>query len=68
MTDHIGELAACAGKVAFESASLAKKVARRRRKQGGLNGEAYKCKFCGDWHIGKTYVKRTRIKPYERQP
>lgn len=66
MTDIVGQLAACAGKVAFESAALAKQVARRRRKQGGREGEAYKCSFCRRWHIGKTYIRKKRIRPHDR--
>ncbi|MGH6955942.1 MAG: hypothetical protein ACREEW_04680 [Caulobacteraceae bacterium] len=44
-------LAGCVGKARFETAALAKAVARRRSRNG-LKGEPYKCRCCGAWHIG----------------
>lgn len=44
--------AGCTGKAPFESRALAEKVALRRRKQGKRDNHAYKCRFCGKWHIG----------------
>ena len=49
---------ACSGKQAFDSALLANKVIRRRgrskpRGQSKRQPEcAYRCKFCGAWHLG----------------
>lgn len=52
-------LAACFGKEAFESAALAHQVQRRRAKSGSHRAEsrrdqeAYRCRHCSLWHIGK---------------
>lgn len=48
----------CAGKVRFESAALARKVARQRGRggkgrKGNKPGVAYRCAHCGGWHIGR---------------
>ena len=45
-----GVLAACYGKQAFDTDSLARAVAKRRAR--GHSYEHYKCAECGKWHIG----------------
>jgi hypothetical protein len=43
----------CAGKEAFQSASLAKEVASRKTRRADRRGmNAYHCPYCGAWHIG----------------
>lgn len=50
---------ACDGKRAFDSALLAMKIAKRRGKskprgQSRRQPEhAYRCRFCGAWHLGR---------------
>lgn len=40
----------------------ARAVARNSRKnRNGLRVEAYRCKFCGHWHTGKTPKKPVRV-------
>jgi len=50
----IGHAAAgCSGKEAFESRSLAAKVASRPRRQFRSHSlTPYRCKSCSKWHIG----------------
>lgn len=44
---------ACAGKEPYDSANLARKVLRRRkRRHDGVSLNAYRCTHCGKWHIG----------------
>lgn len=46
-----GEVAACTGKERFQTPQLAWGVLlRERRRSRGL--EAYRCDFCGRFHIG----------------
>jgi len=47
MTDSTCK-AACEGKERFATWSLAHHVAKRKR-----GCEAYRCRFCGHWHIGR---------------
>lgn len=52
------KLAACVGKVAFETASLAQRVARRRaRSKAQAKGKVYRCQHCGKWHLGRPSAK-----------
>jgi hypothetical protein len=44
-------MAACEGKVAFDNRGMAESVARRRQREGKAN-QAYKCRFCGKYHLG----------------
>ena len=44
----------CEGKVRFDSALLAAKVAQRHRED---RRQAYRCGVCGGWHLGT--AKRT---------
>lgn len=53
------ELSACEGKLAFDSFSLAKKVARRRMRNGDRR-EPYKCVHCGKFHIGSARNSRKK--------
>lgn len=43
-------LAHCAGKEQL-TASIAKNIALRH-KDKGRNSHAYKCNYCGHWHVG----------------
>ncbi len=45
-----GALAACYGKQAFETESLERAVAKRKKR--GHSYEHYKCSKCGHWHVG----------------
>lgn len=53
---------ACQGKVAFASRALAAKVAKRRRRARSGDSDrgsaAYKCEFCGQFHIGHKSKRR----------
>lgn len=57
------ELSACTGKASFDSFSLAKKVAKRRRRSmcGDRKSDAYKCEACGKWHIGYRSQRKRNI-------
>lgn len=44
-------LTSCAGKVPFESAAIAVEVAERQR-DGRAPRKAYRCIWCGCWHLG----------------
>jgi len=48
--------ASCTGKVRFESHGAAARVQKRRGKKrdnGKRAQEAYRCKVCQGWHIGR---------------
>lgn len=51
--DEVHRQAACAGKERL-TASLARRVATKRRGQGRTfrRRQAYRCRFCGYWHVG----------------
>lgn len=57
----------CAGKAAYDSMNAATKIAKEINKRKYLRGRnhnhaparAYKCDFCGKWHL--TGQKRKRI-------
>jgi hypothetical protein len=53
---------ACDGKVAFDSISLAQRVAKRRRRAPAIGGRqvVYRCHDCGKYHIGGTGKKAGR--------
>ena len=60
MTDSFRK-ASCEGKVVFESFALASTVAKRRRKRDRLSQqEAYRCDWCGRFHIGFRPRQRDR--------
>lgn len=46
--------AACHGKEAFDTASEAYIIVHRKRRPGERKKprEAYRCPFCGKWHLG----------------
>lgn len=48
---HPSPAAQCVGKERFASAKLAHEVVKRRRFVGKIN-VAYRCQFCGGWHLG----------------
>lgn len=54
-------LGKCAGKDALTVAQ-AKTIARRMQRKGGTyrSLEAYRCGFCGQWHIGSSSRQRMR--------
>jgi hypothetical protein len=58
--DEAHRQSACMGKQRFESAKLANFVASARRGYGKTHRqrEAYRCGFCGGWHLGKTRTRR----------
>jgi rubrerythrin len=45
-------MAACHGKQKFDSPQLARKAAARVKGR-----TAYRCRFCGFWHTGKTHER-----------
>lgn len=53
---------ACQGKVAFATRALAIKVAKRRRRARSGDSDrgstAYRCAFCGKFHIGYKSKRR----------
>lgn len=51
--------AACQGKEPYRTAALAMKVLRRRQRNGGDHKtlQAYRCKLCGNYHIGAAMRK-----------
>lgn len=51
MSDQDRRLYACEGKFGFESALTAKKVGKRMRGRD-KNAHAFRCEFCGKWHLG----------------
>jgi len=62
--DEAHRQSACVGKQCFASAKLANFVAKSRRGYGKTHRlrEAYRCGFCGFWHLG-TRDKQTRRLP-----
>lgn len=52
--------AMCEGKQRFDSAHIAHKAAKRRRKAGVVR-EVYRCRACGGFHIGKPLERRPII-------
>ena len=62
---HPTPVAACSGKVRFASAALAHAVCKRGRRNGHLR-EAYRCPYCGGWHLGRpmTDAKHERRRAY----
>lgn len=42
-------VAGCEGKVKYRDRSIAERVAKKRKKL-----HAYKCEFCGEYHIGRS--------------
>jgi hypothetical protein len=57
--DEARKLCGCEGKARFDSAPLAQKVAKRRTERGKV-GHAYRCEFCGGWHIGLRHAAARR--------
>lgn len=47
-------LAGCAGKEGYPNKGVANLVLKKVGKGG--NVKPYKCRFCGEWHIGRTRV------------
>lgn len=56
MTRRPPSLYSCLGKVAFESAGVARAVNQRRAKHGKKN-QPYRCTLCGKWHLGRRNPK-----------
>ena len=53
-------MASCAGKESMP-ATDAKRAAKRIRKAGRGNTEAYRCSICGHWHVGSNPVGKRRL-------
>lgn len=51
-TAPASQASSCDGKVAFTSAKVAHKVSKRRTAYGYLSN-VYRCRYCGQWHIGR---------------
>lgn len=49
----------CTGKERFGTPQLAHDIARRRQREHKSN-EAYRCDYCGFWHIGQRLKKQDR--------
>lgn len=47
----------CAGKQAFEAKSLATKIAKLSSGRRSTPMSAYKCEFCGKYHVGSRNAK-----------
>lgn len=50
--DMVNALMCCEGKEPLTPA-IARKVARRQRRNKGSKSQAYKCPFCPHWHVGR---------------
>lgn len=48
-------IASCAGKLTY-GPTLARRVAKKMTRRGKSVG-AYHCQFCGEWHVGRPYLK-----------
>lgn len=57
-TNEIAQVSGCDGKQAFESRSLASKVANRSNKRHDTARVVYGCPYCGKYHIGTNSNKR----------
>lgn len=55
-----GMLAACIGKQKFPNPRIAREVAKRRR-QRGKKGDAYRCRYCHQWHIGFSPRRKAKV-------
>lgn len=55
---HIGgiKIAACDGKQQYQTRQLARRIAAKSK----VMIEAYKCDFCGHYHVGAKRVKTIR--------
>jgi len=57
----------CMGKQAFDTMAMANKVAKLSSGRNSLPMNAYKCQFCGKYHIGNraskppTFNKRPKL-------
>lgn len=60
MRDPTRTEAGCIGKERFASAHVAHHVAKRRRNRHGPPTQAYRCSFCGGWHLGTPIRKIER--------
>jgi hypothetical protein len=64
--------ASCRGKVRFDTATEARKVARRASSRNEDAIRAYRCESCRGWHIGTTAGPRhpwkSPIQIEEQQP
>jgi len=60
---YFAEQASCIGKQRFQSAKLAHAVVKRGDKRGKRR-QAYRCEYCGFYHLGRS-VKRRRIEEIE---
>lgn len=47
------ETRGCGGKRCYETAPVARKLAKRTRQQRECKVEAYRCVHCRYWHIGE---------------
>ena len=57
-SDEEERVKSCVGKHAYPSAKKAWQVAKRYK--GGLS--AYRCRFCGQWHIGHSRRYRREMR------
>lgn len=48
--------AQCTGKHRFADAGLAKSVAKKTSARHDATTTAYRCEFCGGWHVGNINV------------
>ena len=63
-----GYLSGCHGKARFSTRAIARRTARRIRRNGGPRLLPYECRYCGLHHIGHlpgnaTYLRRGRYGP-----
>jgi hypothetical protein len=52
----------CHGKHRFEDGGFAKKVAKQSARRKDSKASAYRCMFCGGWHVGNGGQKKQRKK------
>lgn len=48
----------CEGKHRFTNGQIAHKVAAEQRRRRDTRSEAYRCEFCGGWHVGVSVIPK----------
>ena len=56
----------CVGKFAFQTAAMARQVAKRmsQRRKGSVH--AYHCASCAGWHVGSSSIRTRKTKRLKR--
>jgi hypothetical protein len=53
MLDNIKRVSACEGKISYASRETADRICAKMRKKSKMSLEVYRCKHCGNLHIGR---------------